>query len=66
MVLVKLTPENARNYIGKNVVFTSRNTQIVKTIISVSESGKTISIDHPDLGNNLQIVTRSVYVLENN
>ena len=64
MVLVKLTPENARNYIGKNVVFTSRNTQIVKTIISVSESGKTISIDHPDLGNNLQIVTRSVYVME--
>ena len=64
MVLVKLTPENARNYIGKNVVFTSRNTQIVKTIISVSESGKTISIDHPDLGNNLQIVTRSVYVMD--
>jgi hypothetical protein len=64
MVLVKLTPENARNYIGKNVVFTSRNTQIVKTIISVSESGKTISIDHPDLGNNLQIVTRAVYVME--
>jgi hypothetical protein len=64
MVLVKLTPENARNYIGKNVVFNSRKTQIVKTIISVSESGKTISIDHPDLGNNLQIVTRSVHVMD--
>jgi hypothetical protein len=64
MVLVKLTPENARNYIGKNVVFNSRKTQIVKTIISVSETGKTICIDHPDLGNNLQIVTRSVYVMD--
>jgi len=61
---VRLTPENARNYIGRNIVFKTRKTRIVKKIISVSDTGKTICIEHPDLGNNLQIVTRAVYVIE--
>lgn len=64
MTLVKLTPENASKYIGKSIVFKTRKTRIVKKIISVSETGKTICIDHPDLGNHLQIVTRAVYVLD--
>jgi hypothetical protein len=65
MTLVKLTPENVRNYIGRNVVFKTRKTRIVKKIISVSYTGKTICIDHPDLGNHLQIVTRVVHVIDN-
>jgi len=63
MALIKLTPENAKKYIGKSVVFKTRKTRIVKKIISVSETGKTICIEYPDLGNNLQIVTRAVYVI---
>ncbi len=66
MTLVKLTPENVRNYIGKSIVFKTRKTRIVKKIISVSDTGKTVYIDHPDLGNQIQIVTRVVHVLENN
>jgi hypothetical protein len=64
MTLIKLTPENASKYIGKNIVFKTRKTHILKKIISVSDTGKTICIDHPDLGNHLQIVTRAVYVIE--
>ena len=64
MTSVKLTPENASKYIGKSIVFKTRRKHIVKKIISVSETGKTICIDHPDLGNHLQIVTRAVYVID--
>jgi hypothetical protein len=64
MTLIKLTPQNAEKYIGKSVVFKTRKTHILKKIISVSDTGKTICIDHPDLGNHLQIVTRSVYVID--
>ena len=63
---VRLTPENAGNYIGKNIIFKTRKTRIVKKIISVSNTGKTICIEHPDLGNHLQIVTRAVYVMDDN
>ena len=63
MNLVRLTPENVFQYIGHEVIFKTRNTHVVKNIISVSDSGKTIQIDHPDLQNCLQLVTRNVYVI---
>jgi len=61
---VQITPENAKYYIGCDVVFTTRGHNETKTILGVSDSGKTIQIDHPDLKNQLQIVTRKVYLLE--
>ena len=66
MALIKLTFENAKKYIGKNVIFKTRRKSIVRKIIGVSYTGKTIYIEHPDLGNQIQIVTRVVHVLENN
>jgi hypothetical protein len=60
---IKLTPENVRNYIGFEILFKTRNKHIVKTILNVSESGKTIYIDHNDLKNSLEIVKRNVYVI---
>jgi hypothetical protein len=60
---LKLTPSNVFHYIGHNIIFKTRGQTIVKKIISVSDTGKTIYIDHPDLQNQIQIVTRNVYVI---
>jgi len=59
---IQVTPENAKQYIGRNIVFTTRGKKVHKTILGVSSTGKSIQIDHPDLNNNLQIVTRKVYL----
>ncbi len=61
MNLIRLTPENASNYIGYEILFKSRGIHIVKKIISVSRTS--VRIDHPDLHNSLQIISRKVYVL---
>ena len=62
MILVRLTPENVKNYIGYKIIFTSKGKTLIKDIISASNSGKSIKIDHPDLNNCLEIVSRKVYV----
>ena len=41
----------------------SRGDFIFKTLNSVSKTGKTAYIDHPDLQNALQIVSRKVFVV---
>ena len=63
MRLVRLTPDNAKQYIGRDIVFTSRNKKHMKILESVSESGKTVYISHPDLKNCLVIEKRKVFVL---
>lgn len=63
MNTVRLTPENVFQYIGYDIIFKTRNKDIIKQIISVSETGNSITIDHPDLKNSLQIVTRKVHVI---
>ena len=63
MKLVLLTSENAHFYVDSSIVFTTRGRKCFSTIKRVSKSGKTIYIDHPDLQNCLQIVSRKVYVL---
>ena len=61
MELIKLTPANAKNYIGYEILFKTRNSYIVKKILGVTPTS--IWIDHPDLDNSIQIVTREVYVI---
>jgi len=61
--LIRLTPENVRLYIGREIMFRTRGDFIFKKIKSVSKTGKTIYIDHPDLQNSLQIVSRKVYII---
>lgn len=63
MRLVKLTPQNASKYVGYNILFRTRGNIAMKQIIAVSESGKTVQIEHGNLQNALQIVTRNVYVI---
>jgi hypothetical protein len=63
MNLIKLTQQNAFKYIGNSIIFKTRNKYNIKQINGVSVTGKTVYIDHPDLNNSLQIVTRNVYVI---
>lgn len=65
MNVIRLTPDNVFQYIGKEIIFKTRNNNILARIINVSDTDKTITIDHPDLKNNLQIVTRKIYVFVN-
>ena len=58
MNLTRLTPENAHQFIGHKIRFQTRGQFLVKEIRSVSPSGHTIYIDHPDLNNCLQIKRR--------
>lgn len=58
-----LTPENVHQYIGREIIFKTRKGHIVKRIISVCNSGESVTIDHPDLQNRLEIVSRNVYVI---
>ena len=60
---IRLTPTNVFQYIGREIIFNTRGIDIIKRIISVSRTGKTIKIEHPDLKNNLEIVSRKVYVI---
>ena len=63
MNLVRLTPENVSKYIGYQIRFKTRSNYVIKKIISASITGKSIKIDHPDLKNSLEIVSRQVYVI---
>lgn len=60
--MIQVTPEHAHECIGRDIIFKTRGHYMTKTVLSVSESGKSINIDHPDLNNQLQIVTRKVYL----
>ena len=61
MNLVRLTMENAYEYVGNEIVFKSRGILIKKRILGVTDTA--VKIDHPDLDNNLQIVSRKIHVL---
>jgi hypothetical protein len=60
----KLTPENASKYIGREILFTYNGATVKRTLLKVSESGKTIHVDHPETKNNLQLVSRRIFVVE--
>ena len=60
--LVRLKPENASQYIGDGVLFRSRGGQkYIKEILGAAK--KSITIDHPDLDDHLQLVSREAYVV---
>jgi hypothetical protein len=62
---IKITPDNVDKYIGYLVVFKNREgKENTTTILGVSQNKKTIYVDFPDLQNNLQIVSRNVYLKE--
>jgi uncharacterized NAD(P)/FAD-binding protein YdhS len=56
MNFIQLTQENARKYVGYDIVFSFKNRKVCRQILRVSRSGKTIYIDYPDVDNKLQYV----------
>ena len=63
MNTLRLTPDNVFQYRNHQIIFKHRNIYVVKSIIDISNSGKTLKIDIPYLKNNLEIVSRKVYVI---
>jgi hypothetical protein len=61
MKLVRLTQKNLSKYIGYQILFKSRDKHIVKKILGINNTS--VKIDHIDLHNQIQIVSRKVYVL---
>jgi len=60
---IKITPDNVDKYIGYQVVFKNREgKENTTTILGVSQSKKTIHVDFPELKNNLEIVSRNIYL----
>ena len=63
MNTLRLTPNNVFQYIGHEIIFKTHNNYIVKRIIGISKTGKTIQIEHIPLQNSIEIVSRNVYVI---
>ena len=68
---IRLTKENARNYIGKTIEFTSSNAINKRVLLDVGGGVNTcnLKVDFPTLGNRLVIwhndkTKRAVYVIE--
>lgn len=61
MKLVRLTQENLNKYIGYEILFKTRGRYIIKKILGVNNTS--VKINHPDLYNQIQIISRKVYVL---
>lgn len=60
MKLIRLNPQNAKNYIGYEILFKTRGNHLVKKILGVTNTS--VKINHPDLHNQLEIVSRKVFV----
>jgi len=63
MRLQRLESETAHQYVGYNILYKSRGAIKMSTIIGVSDTGKTINIENPDLNNALQTITRKIYLI---
>ena len=61
--LMRLTTENASQFIGQDIIFHTRNQNVIRTIEGVSGSGRSVYIDHKDLSNNIGI-ERAVFVIK--
>ena len=60
---IRLTSNNASQYIGHEIIFKTRgNNHVIRRIIGVSPTGKTVYIEYPDLNNNL-VISRKIDVI---
>ena len=63
MNLIRLTPENSSRYVGYSILFKSRKELKFSKILAVSDTGKSVTIQHQDLGGRLECVSRAIYVV---
>ncbi len=61
----KVTQQNSHNLIGRKIIYKTRDRYKCDIIKNVSSSGKTIYLTYnSDLGGNLEITGRKVYIIE--
>ena len=60
MKLIRLTIQNASKYIGREILFKTRGSNIIKIILGVTDTS--VKIDHPDLNNHITL-SRKIHVL---
>ena len=61
MKYVKVDQYNSYKFINQLVIFNSRKNLTEAIVKDVTKSGNTLIIDHPDLNNTVQVVSRNVY-----
>ena len=62
MKFIRLTPENSSRYIGHSILFNSRGKIQFSKILAVSQTGKTVTIQHQDLEGRL-VYKREMYAV---
>ncbi len=61
----RITPQNSHNFIGRKIIYKSRNKIKCDIIKNVSFNGNTIYLKYnTDLNGNLQVVSRRVYLID--
>lgn len=63
MESIRVTPSNAHQMIGRQVLFKTRGQKMLCTVLHVSPSGNTLYINHPDLKNNIECIKRRVFAV---
>ena len=61
--VTRITMDLAKKSIGKKVIFLSCGKFLMREVLGVSSTGKTINVDYPKLKNNLQ-TGRAIYILK--
>ena len=63
MNTIKLTPFNARDFIGCKIILILGKKYIIKQLMDVHSSGNFINIEYPEIQNKLNILLHATYVI---
>jgi hypothetical protein len=63
MNTIKLTPSNARDFIGCKIILVLGKKYIIKKLINVHKSGNFIHVEYPEIRNKLNILLHDTYVM---
>jgi len=61
--VTRITMDLAKKSVGKKIIFGTDGKYLIREILGVSITGKTIDVDYPRLRNNLQ-TGRAIYILK--
>lgn len=64
MFLIRLTQENASQYVGYSILFNSRGKLQYSRILGISDTGRSLRIQYEDLGGTLGIKRKIYAVIE--
>jgi hypothetical protein len=61
--VTRITRDLAKKSVGKKIIFKTDGVYIIREILGVSDTGRTIKLDYPRLRDNLQ-TGRAIYILK--